>query len=306
MHFHVPFSNSDIIRADEAPVTPRMVADAPNEGIRAIYTFQKVSLRPLLQGLLNPSPREQAFVGFHYRIAAYLTSLFKLDGPIHFQTIAASARSLFELGLDMALFNKDSTHESLDRLHAFSRVERYRVARKLVDFYSSKPLPANLDLSKQRSLCADPKEKLEMEALVLKYWGCNKKGDLLWPKHWSRFQEARGRARHVGGTWEEWYVQNYYMLSWHIHPGITGIVNLPQEAFDYFAMEAFQLSTDVVVESYNIIGRELHLDRAMSEWGDSLAFLGRVIGFALVDKRLQSLGEPHRFRYLEEHEKGIA
>ena len=44
----------------------------------------------------------------------------------------------------------------------------------------------------------------------------------------------------------------------------------------------------------------------MSEWGDSLAFLGRVIGFALVDKRLQSLGEPHRFRYLEEHEKGIA
>jgi hypothetical protein len=81
---------------------------------------------------------------------------------------------------------------------------------------------------------------------------------------------------------------------------------LPQDAFDYFAMEAFQLSTDVVVESYNIIGKELHLTSAIDKWDESIMFLGRVIGFSLIDKRLQSLGEPHRFRYLEEHEKGIA
>lgn len=306
MHFDVPFSENDIIRADNAPVTPHMLADAAFEGIRAIYTFQKISLKPLLQGLLNQSPREQAVVGFHYRIAAYLTSLYKLNGPIHFQTIAASARSLFELGLDMVLFSKDFTDDSLNRLYAFTRVERYRVAGKLVDFYHTKPLPPDLDISKQRSLCADPKEKLQVEALVLKYWGRNRKGNLLWPTHWSRFQEARGRARHVEGTWEEWYVHNYYMLSWHIHPGITGIANLPKEAFDYFAMEAFQLSADVVVESYRILGRELHIGEAMPKWVDSLAFLGRVIGMTLVDKRLQSLGEPPRFRYLEEHEKGVA
>jgi len=306
MHFDVPFNKNDIIRADMTPVTPHILADAAFEGIRAIYTFQKVSLKPLLQGLLNQNPREQAVVGFHYRIAAYLTSVYKLNGPIHFQTIAASARSLFELGLDMALFSKDSTDESLNRLYAFTRVERYRAAGKLVRFYSTKPLSPDMDLSIQRSLCADPKEKLQVEALVLKYWGHNRKGDVLWPTHWSSFQEARGRARHVGGTWEEWYVCNYYMLSWHIHPGITGTAGLPMEAFDYFTMEAFQLITDVVVESYRILGRELHLSDAMPRWADSLAFLGRVIGMTLVDKRLQRLGEPPRFRYLEEHEKDVA
>jgi hypothetical protein len=283
-----------------------MFADVSFEGIRAIYTFQKLSLSPLLKGLLNPSPREQAVVGLHYRIASYLASLFRLNGPVHFQAIAASARSLFELGLDMALFHKDTSDESLNRLHAFTRVERYRVATKLVDFYTNKPLPDNLDLTIQRSLCGDPKEKMEVEALIQKYWSSTRKGGPLWPKHWSRFQETRGRACFVGGTWEGWYVQNYYMLSWHIHSGITGILDLPQDAFDYFVMEAFQLSTDAVVESYKIIGRELHLERAIPKWPETIAFLDRVIGLALVDKRLQSLGEPHRFCYLEEHEKGIA
>jgi hypothetical protein len=84
------------------------------------------------------------------------------------------------------------------------------------------------------------------------------------------------------------------------------VADLPQDAFDCFAMEAFQLSTDVLLDSYRILGRELQLAKAMPEWNDRLAFLDRVIGLALVDKRLQSLGEPMRFRYLEEHERGFA
>jgi predicted RNA binding protein with dsRBD fold (UPF0201 family) len=38
-----------------------------------------------------------------YRMAAYLASVRNLDAPIHFQSIAAAARSVFELGLDIAL-----------------------------------------------------------------------------------------------------------------------------------------------------------------------------------------------------------
>ena len=307
MKLNYPFSENDMIRAGEAQVTAHMLADAAFEGIRATYIFHKVSLLPLLQGFLNKNPREQAIMALHYRIAAYLTSLYKLNDPLHFQTIAASARSLFELGLDMELFGKDSTAESLNRLNAFVSVERYRTAGKLVDFYSTKPVPQDRDLSKQRSLCADLKEKRHVEELNKKYWGHrNSKGDLLWPKHWSRFQETRGRARHVKGAWEEWYVWNYYMLSWHVHSGLTGTSNVPREAFDYFAAEAFQLSTDVLVEVYKILGREFHLDKAMDKWVESLTFLGQVIAMSLFDKCLQSLGEPHRFQYLEEHEKGVA
>jgi hypothetical protein len=95
--------------------------------------------------------------------------------------------------------------------------------------------------------------------------------------------------------WEEHYILSYPMLSWHVHSGLTGVADLSQETFDRFAFEGFQLSTDVILESYKIVGRELHLSTAMPEWNERLTFLGCVIGWALVDKCLQALGEPTRF-----------
>jgi hypothetical protein len=306
MKFDDPFTKSDVIRADKATVTPHMIADATFEGVRAAHTFQKFYLKPLLQGLINPSPKEEAIVGLHYRLAAYLSSLCRLNAPIHFQAVAASSRSIFELGLDMILISQDSTNESIERLHAFTRVERYRVAKKAVDFFSVNPVPGNMDISKQRALCSDLNQKSQVESLIDQYWGRNRNGDLIWPKHWSRFQDARGRSSHVGAPWEERYVCTYYMFNWHVHSGLAGVANISKDLFNGFAMEAFQLSTDVVLDTYRILGRELQLARAMPEWEDRLAFLDRVIGLSLVDKRLQSLKEPMRFRYWEEHEKDFA
>ena len=152
MNFNDPFTVNDIIRADNAPVTPHMIADATFEGVRAAYTFQNSHLKPLLQGLLSQSPREEIFVSLHCRLAAYISSLCRLNNPIHFQAIAAASRTIFEVGLDMALINKDSTNDSIDRLHAFTRIERYRVAKKVVDFFSSNPIPANMDITNQQKL----------------------------------------------------------------------------------------------------------------------------------------------------------
>ena len=304
MNFNYSLTKNDVLRADKVSVSPHMIADATFEGVRAAYTYQKYYLNPLLQGLLNQTPRETAIVALHYRIAAYIASLCRLNAPIHFQTIAASSRSLFELGLDMALISNSPSNDSIDRLNAFTRVERYRVAKKIVDFFSANPIPGDMDISKQRALCSDLKQKSEVETIIEQYWGRNRRGDLNWPKHWSRFQDARGRASQVGTPWEDRYVRTYGMLSWHVHSGLTGVDSLPKDLFNGFAMEAFQLSTDVVLDSYRILGRELQLSKAMPEWEDRLTFLDRVIGLALVDKRLQSLKEPMRFRYLEEHEIG--
>lgn len=310
MYFNDPFTQDDKRRSNNTQETAHMLADSAFEGIRAAHTFQKFYLEPLLQGLLNQNPREQALMGLHYRMVTYLTSLRKLNGPIHFQSIAASARSLFELGLDIALFSQDSTNDSLDRLQAFTVVERYRVAKKIVDFFSNHCLPKNCNIENQQSVCADPQEELIVQARRSKYWPPKRPKD--WPNHWSHFQDTRGRAKHVDqrhnvlfpNWWEERYVLTYYMLSWPVHSGLTCVTGLCQETFDGLAFEAFQLSMDVVLESYKILGRELHLSTAMPEWNDRLTFLGRVIGLALVDKCLQALGEPARFRYLEEHEQG--
>ena len=308
MLFDNPFTEADRIRVDWNAVTPQMYADGAFEGIRALHTFQRFYLEPLLlHGLINQNEREQALIEMYYRIVGYLSSIRKLNSPLHFQTIAASARSLFELGLDMALFNKDSTNECIDRLHAFTKIERYRFAKTTVDFFSNHPLPKGEDISVQREVCANPTSKSEVETLITKYWTQGRKGQqrsqkINYPSHWSKFQDARSRARSVGGNWEERYVLTYSILSWHIHAGLTGVSGLAEDTFHTFAMDAFQLSYDVVLDCFRILGREFHLTKATPQWADRLFFLDNIILLAIVDKCLIARGEPSRLVYLEEHE----
>jgi hypothetical protein len=303
MRFEFPFVEDDVVRAQSVPVTPRLLASATFEGVRAAFCYWVFHLKAIMQGLLNRKPREQAILDLFYRAMCYLASIRRLNAPVHVQAIASSARSLFELGLDMALFSQDQTEDPLGRIVAFTRVERYRVAKKIVEFYADRPAPSDLDLAEKQAWVADVVEAAAVEALVQQYWGRNRKRKLNWPKHWSAFPEIRGRAQHVGGPWEERYVQHYYMLSWCMHAGLTGVANLPKELFDVFASQAHQLSNDVILDCYRIVGVELQLALAVPEWTDRLSFLENIRGMALVDGRLQALGEPARLLYLEAHER---
>jgi hypothetical protein len=300
-----PFTAGDVDRADRTQVTPRIYANATFEGVKALHVFSEIHLRGVLQGLLATTDRERSVLHLHYRLAAYLASAHRLNSPIHFQSIAGTARSIFELALDLALLGADTTTESSDRLTAFTRVERYRVAKRLVDFYASHPLPPDFNITEQRRVCSDAAEEAAVEALVVQYWGRDRSGRLNRPMHWSRFRDARGRARHVAGNWEERYVRYYYVLSWHVHSGAVGVAGLAQDVFDIFVADAHRLIRDSVIDSYGILGHELHLARAMERWPETLEFLRNVSVLTLTDLRLQALGEPPRFLYLEEHEQGV-
>jgi hypothetical protein len=303
MRFGVPFTAADFGRATRAQVTPRLFAHATFEGVRAAYAFREFYLKPLLQGVIHPTPRERAVMGLHYRMVGYLASVRKLDAPIHFQSIASAARSIFEIGLDLALLTQDATMDSVDRLAAFTRVERYHAAERLVRFFATHQVPADLDLSTQRALCADEVETAQVTALRVQHWGQERNGNPIWPSHWSRVSDTRQRAARVG--WEERYVRYFSTMSWHVHAGLTGVADLPAEAFDLFAAEAHRLVKEVMLDSYGVLGRELHLAHSMPEWDVRLAFLRRVTGLALVDRQLESLGEPQRFAYLEAHERDV-
>lgn len=306
MQLECPFTDDDVVRANKVPVTPSLLANATFEGVRALRVFSEVHLKPLLQGLPTTNARERAVLGLYYRLAAYLASVHRLDGRIHFQSIAGAARSVFELALDLALIGADTTTESIDRLTAFTRVERYRAAKRLVDFYANHPLPSDFNIREERRVCADAAERAAVEALIVQYWDQKRNGDLNWPKHWSHCFDARGRAKQVGQGWEERYVRYYSVLSWHIHAGVVGIAGLPQDAFDIFVADAHRLVHDSLLDAYAILGRELpDLERAVERWHETLQFLGNVSCFALVDLRLQALGEPPRFQYLEEREQSV-
>ena len=303
MRFELPFNEADVRRARQVPVTSALMANATFEGVRAALAYWRFHLLPVLQNLINQTARERSFLSLFYRFMGYIASIWRLDGPAHVQSIAGSARSLFEVGLDIALFRQDQSNESVERIQSFTRVERYRVAMKLVDYYAARALPRDLNIDEQRRLVADATERDSVHTVIERYWGRNRQGDLIWPKHWSRFQEARGRAQQVGTEWEERYVRHYYMLSWQVHAGLVGVANLPGHTFDAFAALAHQLATHIALDCYQMAGEELHLSAAIPNWQDHQNFLSHVIGMALVDARLHSLGEPIRFLYLEAEER---
>lgn len=97
----------------------------------------------------------------------------------------------------------------------------------------------------------------------------------------------------------------YSVLSWHIHSGAVSVAGLAQDAFDIFVADAHHLIRDSVLDSYGILSRELHRADAIERWSETLGFLRSVSGLTLVDLRLQALGEPPRFLYLEEREQGV-
>jgi hypothetical protein len=190
-------------------------------------------------------------------------------------------------------------------LRRLRKIERYRIAKRVVDYFANRPLPDDFSIDIQRALVTDPVRRAEVEQLVLNYWGGKPGGALRWPKHWSRFADIRTRARAVGDIWEERYVRHYYSLSWQIHAGLTGVADLPKRTFHGFSALSHKLATEVILDCYDVVGSELRLADAIPEWASHMDFLQHVMGFALADERLCSLGEPSRFRYLEPHEQEI-
>jgi hypothetical protein len=304
MRFVLPFTEQDVRRGEQVPLTPNLLAKATFEGVRAAFNYWIFCLRPVLQGLVNPTRREQSFLGLFYRAIGYVASIRKLNHAMHVQSIAASARSLFEIGVDIALFHRDGTNESRERIEAFTRVERFRVAQKLVDHYANRPLPPDLNITEQRRIVHDQAEIALVDLLVTRYWQRrNRRGHLIWPSHWSAIPDARARAAAVNDEWEERYVRYFSVLSWHIHSGLVGVAGLPRDVFDIFACQAHQLATSVVLDCYEAAGSELHLGNAIPQWQQHQHFLHHVSGIALLDEKLVTLGEPSRFTYLEPHER---
>ncbi len=216
MVFENPFNEDDVKRSNKVPTTAALVARSTYTGIQAFTRFVDEQLAPVLRGLLNPSDRDNVILAIYYRVVALLKSLLKLDAPGDFQSIAAASRSIFELYLDLVVLTRDTSGDSVRRFHSFTRVERFRVAEKIVTFFDASPTVSHRNVSAERALVTNRTERAAIEQEVEQLWGRDSRGRLLWPKHWSRYQDARARANALGPSFEALYVSNYYELSWHV------------------------------------------------------------------------------------------
>jgi hypothetical protein len=164
----------------------KTIIDAYSDGTKHMHDFSHEVMIPQLKALLGPTSQEVALRDTYFKMYLFLGSAITMNRLDHFQSVAALARSLFELLLDVKLLAADKTGGAVKRYNEFPEIERYRRAEQLIDFDANHPNQIKHDLSVQRAFVADPARQTRVTSMI----GPKRK----YPEHWSGMN-ARARAR---------------------------------------------------------------------------------------------------------------
>jgi hypothetical protein len=218
--------------------------------VKSLDTFDRIEVRAVVDTLLSPSRREQCFIGTYRRIVANIATLQELRSAKHFQAVAMIARALFELAVDIRLV--DIVPESCLKMTEFIDVEKLRCARRILRFKADHP-EVNVDTSISEAFVANNQSRV------------NTAKEALWPKskrveHWSGIRLS-DRVKLSGSPFEEIYALHYPYLSWQVHSGLTGIVNLKADTFTLLCASGFRLAADSYWETLSAMIREFKLEK---------------------------------------------
>lgn len=219
--------------------------------VDSLHKFDEQEVKAVIRTLLSTSERERCFIATYYRASGNAASLIELKQPKHFQAIAMLTRSLFELAVDIKLI--DLIPDSTIKIREFTDVEKLRSAHKILGFKKANPNAA-VDTTIYNSFVADNKSRIEAAKSSL--WPMTKK-----LSHWSGLHMQQ-RAELVKSPFQEIYEVKYPMLSWYVHSGLTGVVNLNAESFTVLCGVAFQIATEAYRELLLTMIREFKIAKA--------------------------------------------
>jgi hypothetical protein len=219
--------------------------------VESLHKFDQQEVKGVIRTLLSTSERERCFIATYYRASGNVASLLELKEPKHFQAIAMLARSLFELAVDIKLI--DLIPDGPIKIREFTDVEKLRSAQKILRFKAANPSAA-VDATIYSSFVANNKSRIDAAKSSL--WAGAKT-----PSHWSGLQMQR-RAELVKSPLQEIYEVKYPLLSWYVHSGLTGVVNLNAESFTVLCGVAFQIVTEAYRELLLTVIREFKIAKA--------------------------------------------
>jgi hypothetical protein len=229
--------------------------------VKSLSEFDKLEVRGVIETLLSKTGRDHCFIGTYYRSVANIGTLLGLKSAKDFQAIAMLARGLFELAVDIRLI--DVIPDGSAKMIAFSDVEKLRCARKIVRFTEANP-NASVDSTIYRSFVANNGQRID-----------NEQGTL-WPNlknkrvsHWSG-RDLASRVAILKSPFDEIYEVNYRQLSWQVHSGLTGIINLQAATFTLMCGVAFKLAADSYWESLLTMIREFKIGKATAKIEEKL------------------------------------
>ncbi|HUP60247.1 MAG TPA: DUF5677 domain-containing protein [Thermoanaerobaculia bacterium] len=202
--------------------------------LKSSHEYDNTEVLPKVKAIDSPTERQHCFIAGYYRALATVRSLLRLDDPSHFQAIASLARTLFELAIDLRLIGL--VDGAIRKIYAFAELERLRSAEKMVAF--GKGFGATEDLSVYKAFIADKKGSIEQACQT--FWPNLKLKTL---KHWSLLSVAQ-QAEAAGSLFAEMYHVNYKPLSWQVHSGLAGVMNLEKDAFPMMCGIALKIAVD--------------------------------------------------------------
>jgi hypothetical protein len=185
-----------------------------------------------------------------------IETLIEITNAKHFQAAAMLSTGLFELAVDIRLL--DRVPHATEKMIVSVEVEKLRCARKAVAFGTTN-LGAKVDTIFESFI----REKGS---------GIDAKHRRLWPnkeqseklrivRHWSGL-DLNARVRLLEEPFNRIYVLEYPKMSWYVHPGLTGVVNVNTEAFTLICSSAFKLPADAYWEVLKAVIQKFKIEKA--------------------------------------------
>lgn len=230
--------------------------DRYDAALQGLQNLDNGEILPVVKGLLALSPREECFVAAYYRTVANARSLLALKDASHFQAIAMLARGMFELAVDVALVDK--IPDAVTKIYAYARLERLRAARQKVKLVANGIVTDDVTIEQQ--FITNNEATIEADSHAL--WPKTKKQRPV--SHWSDLGLG-ARTKVLGAPFYELNESMYRQLSWQVHPGLAGVMNLDASAFPAMCGLALNLAFTCYASVLQAVAHELKIDKAVAD-----------------------------------------
>jgi hypothetical protein len=219
--------------------------------IKSMHEFDTTEVKGVIDTVISPTPHETCFIGTYYRARPNVETLLLLTNVKDLQAIAMLARALFELSIDSRLF--ENIPGAWVKMQAFTDAQKLYAAKKIIDFKRSHA-DFDVDTSVAESFVAKNSARIARVSASL------------WPgvralSHWSGMKLSQ-RVATVKAPFEQIYANDYPRLSWYVHPGLTGVANLPPETFIHLCTYAYHIASIAYGETLMSLVRAFKLSRA--------------------------------------------
>jgi len=222
--------------------------------VKSLFQFDNVEVHGVIQNLLSKTDEDNCFLGTYLRTRGNIESLLEINNSKHFQVIAMLARALFELAVDIRLLDK--IPNGPEKMVVAVEVERLRSARKTVAFAAANPSVQVDPIFASFINLNGPRVEAEHKRLWPNY-----NPSLSLVKHWTGLSLDR-RVKILKAPFDRMYELDYPRLSWYVHSGLTGVINVPAPTFTLLCASGFKVAADSYWEVLKVIIHKFKIEKA--------------------------------------------